>query len=125
MRRDGVAVVLPPAALVALPGQPFKVRAVLLVVIAVAVEQETQAQEFTRWLADRQYSREQKRKLIDGFFISDARLEIASEARAAGITTASLGNWLQKSSRDDIKSMPCLGLFREVLRQKHLNPGTS
>jgi len=84
-----------------------------------------QAQEFTRWLADRQYSREQKRKLIDGFFISDARLEIASEARAAGITTDELGNWLQKSSRDDIKSMPCLGLFREVLRQKHLNPGTS
>src|SRR6266536_654177 len=82
-------------------------------------------QEYTDWLATTGRSTAQRRKSISMFFIADTRIEIAEEARAADITVDTLGDWIDQYLDEDINAMPCLGLFREVLQQKHLDPGTT
>lgn len=82
-------------------------------------------QEFTDWLSGQKLTSVQKRKHIELFAIGDTGLEIAEEARFAGLTPDEMGDWIKTRAQGEIKLMPSLGLFGEVLQQKHLNPGTN
>ena len=82
-------------------------------------------QEFTNWLSTQSLISDQKRKRIEISVLSDTSIEVAKEAHAIGLTSDEMRIWLEKRARSEIRSMPTLGLFTEVLQQKHLNPGTN
>jgi hypothetical protein len=81
-------------------------------------------QRFTDWLAGSGRHRSAKDASIDVFFLSDLGTELPLAAASAGITPEGLGSWVQTSADRDVAAMPCLGLFREALREKHLNSST-
>ncbi|WP_147434737.1 hypothetical protein [Micromonospora musae] len=81
-------------------------------------------QGFTDWLAGENRTSQRKRQSIDVFFIADSMREMAQAAAEAGVSPEEMSVWLKKFSNEDITLMPSLGLFREALHQKHLNPGT-
>lgn len=78
---------------------------------------------FTAHLGSMRADSRQKSKLINTFFLGDTQLELARAAATAGISVSVFENWLHKQSNVEIAAMPALGLFREVMREKHLNPG--
>lgn len=82
-------------------------------------------QTFTDWLSGQSGTSAQKRKRIEAFVLSDMSVEIAHEAQSAGIAPDELRDWITSYARNEIRSMPSLGLFSEVLHQKHLNSGTN
>jgi len=79
-------------------------------------------QQFTRWLKTSGRDAQQRRQSTEGFFIADVRRELAKEAILSGFTTDELAEWLREHRRPDVADMPCLGLFREVLHEKTVNP---
>jgi len=81
-------------------------------------------QRFTAHLATMKADSRQKGKVINGFFVGDTRLELAQEATRAGLAVADFEEWLLSRSDAEFSAMPTLGLYREVMREKHLNPGT-
>ncbi len=86
----------------------------------------TQAnQRFSDWLDSEVRDSQQKRKLIDAFLLSDLRTEIAEEAYAAGVTLEQFRHWVfDQAALDDIRQLPGMGLFREMLHDRHLNKKT-
>jgi hypothetical protein len=68
---------------------------------------------------------QQKRKDISAFFLSDISIEVARAALATGTSVNEFSEWLKEGFDDDLQGMPALQLFREVLYEKHLNPGTN
>jgi hypothetical protein len=78
-------------------------------------------QGFTEWLASEKTGRELTRSRTNLYFIADARGEIAQAATQARISADQLHEWLITTADDDISAMPCLGLFREALHDKHVN----
>lgn len=84
----------------------------------------TLSQEFSDWLDAEQRDSRQKRKVIDGFLLSDLRKEIADESWAAGLTTSQLESWAIKHAMKEIGTFPAISLFREMLHNRHLNKGT-
>ncbi|NUW44862.1 hypothetical protein [Nonomuraea rhodomycinica] len=86
----------------------------------------TQAnQAFSDWLDGQNLDANQKRKAIDAFFLNDLVGEIAEESFAAGISTSQLSDWISSNSIKEIARMPALGIFREMLHNRHLNKGTT
>jgi len=82
-------------------------------------------QRFSNWLdSETRRTADQKRKSVDVLFMQDMRAEIAEEAYKAGLTPEELAHWLS-SPFLDIRDMPALGLYREMLQQRHLNVGTT
>lgn len=78
-------------------------------------------QQFTDWLAGESRESQQKRLTLDALFIADTKTEMAEEAARAGISTVNFSEWLHQHRDEDLRSMPSLGLFREVLFGLHLN----
>lgn len=82
-------------------------------------------QQFTDWLAQEPRDPHLRRLRTNLLFITDLSRELPEEALRAGITTAEMSEWTRQHSDIDIAAVPSLGLFREVLREKLLNPGTT
>lgn len=81
-------------------------------------------QAFTQHVAGLSQDSRQKRKLIKTFFITDTPLELAEGAVHANVSQAEFEEWIQTHSDNELAAMPSLGLFREVMCEKHLDPGT-
>jgi hypothetical protein len=81
-------------------------------------------QQFTDWLAQEPRDRYLRRQRTNLLFITDLSRELPEEALRAGITPDQMSDWTRQRSDTDFAALPSLGLFREVLREKLLNPGT-
>lgn len=82
-------------------------------------------QRFTDWLGSQpRDDRRLRYARTDAFFIADISNEVATECLRAGISAQEMSDWTLHRSSDDIAVMPSLGLFREAMREKVLNPGT-
>lgn len=81
-------------------------------------------QQMSGWLAERVSDRAAADRSVDAFFVDDTIYEIARAASAVGISHSQLMAWLQHQLPGDVPKMPSLGLFREVLRERHLNRNT-
>ncbi|MBH1936940.1 hypothetical protein I5Q34_22170 [Streptomyces sp. AV19] len=83
-------------------------------------------QKFGDWLDTHGGDAQQKRKAIDAWLFGDLRNQVAEESFAAGWSVAQVKVWgtgsrpVQQMSR-----LPALGLFREMLHERHLNRGTT
>lgn len=81
-------------------------------------------QQFTDWLGMQPRHPHLRRRRTNGIFINDLRKELVEEAARASITPEEMVDWIRNHSDDDIAELPSLGLFREVLHEKLINPGT-
>ncbi|MCA1706987.1 MAG: hypothetical protein LC808_28470 [Actinobacteria bacterium] len=79
-------------------------------------------QRFARFLADNPTGPEMKRRRTHAKFIADLGRELAEEAHRVGITPEQMRDWTLQQSEDDLRQMPALGLFREVLHEKLCDP---
>jgi hypothetical protein len=79
-------------------------------------------QQFSNWLDQEPRDSQQKRKAVDVLLLQDLQLELAEEAHSSGITPKQMSEWFwQHPAR--LAALPALGLFREVLQDRHLNRG--
>lgn len=78
-------------------------------------------QEMSDWIAEVRPSRQVADERLDRFFIEDTSYEISRAARAVGLGQSQLLAWVEHGAARDVPLMPSLGLFREVLRERHLN----
>ncbi|MEU7502729.1 hypothetical protein AB0B93_00200 [Streptomyces lavendulae] len=87
----------------------------------------TQAnQRFSDWLDGQGSDSQKKRKSIDVWLLQDLQREVAEESYTAGWTAGQLKDWASDSqSVQELGSLPSLGLFREMLHERHLNQGTT
>lgn len=82
-------------------------------------------QQFSDWLDGEDRTPQQKRKSIDALLLSDLRTEVAEEAHAAGVTLEQFQDWFPKQSIEDMGGLLALGMFRDMLHERHLNKGTT
>jgi len=82
-------------------------------------------QRFTDWLATEPRDPVQRRNRTKVAFLSDLRHELALAATQLGLTQAELAAWFEPLGDETIAKMPSLGIFREILHEKLLNPSTS
>lgn len=82
-------------------------------------------QFITDLLAEQQRDSQRRRLSTDIYFLDDTHKEMAEAAQAAGLKTEQLLLWIKADWKDDLASMPCLGLYREVLHEKQINGGTA
>lgn len=80
-----------------------------------------QFEEFARFLAENPTGRELKRRRTHAKFIGDLLLELVESARQAAIAPAQMNDWALHHSEGDLRGMPALGLYREVLHEKLCN----
>jgi hypothetical protein len=78
-------------------------------------------QQLSDWLTESRPSRQAADRALDQFFIADTAHEIARAAQAVSISRSQLEAWIEHGTARDVPLMPALGLFREVLRERHLN----
>lgn len=78
-------------------------------------------QQLSDLLAEARPDRQAADKMLNQFFIADTAYEIARAAQAVGITRSQLDAWIEHGTGRDVPLMPSLGLFREILRERHLN----
>jgi hypothetical protein len=57
--------------------------------------------------------------------MADLRPEIQEQATAAGLTDEQRQHWLSKQAAEDFRRLPALGLYREMMHDRHLNKGTA
>lgn len=81
-------------------------------------------QQFTDVVANHTGDSRQKRKLIMAYLLRDLRLEVADSASLANLSTPQFETWLSGPWDAEFSAMPSLGVFREVMCEKFLNPGT-
>ncbi len=67
---------------------------------------------------------QQKRKIIDAFLLKDLTAEMAHEAATAGLTTEQFEKWLKRYALKGYEGLHSIGLFREMMLNRHLNKGT-
>ncbi len=83
-------------------------------------------QRFSDWLDSQDGDSQKKRKAIDAWLFRDLQRELAEESYAAGLTAERLKEWGSASQPvQELAALPCLGLFREMLHERHLNKGTT
>lgn len=80
-----------------------------------------ETQRFHDWLCAQSLDSQQKRKLIDVHIMHDLRQEIAEAAALAGMSDEDFSEWLLKCWARDVSGLPALGLYRELLHERHLN----
>lgn len=78
-------------------------------------------QQMSDWIAQSRPSRQVADQQLNRFFIDDTAYEIARAAHAIGLSQSQLRAWVEHGAARDVPLMPSLGLFREVLRERHLN----
>lgn len=79
-------------------------------------------QQFSDWLDQESRDSQQKRKAVDALLLQDLQMEMAEEAHSSGITPQQMSEWFWQH-RTRMAALPALGLFREVLQDRHLNRG--
>ncbi len=77
---------------------------------------------FATFLAENPTGPEMKRRRTYAKFIADLGRELPEEAHRAGITPEQMSDWTLRHGEDDVRQMPALGLFREVLHEKLCDP---
>ncbi len=75
-------------------------------------------QRFAGFLQDNPTGKEMKRRRTHARFIADLERELAEAAQRATITPEEMSDWRLNYSDEDLRYMPALGLFREVLHEK-------
>ena len=75
-------------------------------------------QQFATFLQNNPSGKELKRRRTHARFIADLRSELPEEAHQAGVRPEELLDWICNHSEQDLRQMPGLGLFREVLHEK-------
>lgn len=81
--------------------------------------------QFTDSLSEVAGSRSERDRMVDVFFLTDTTPELATVLTTEGIATQDVDEWIQQHQDGEVADMPSLGLFREVLRGRHLNPGST
>lgn len=79
-------------------------------------------QRFATFLKDNPTEREMRRRRTHAKFIVDLGTEIAEEAHAADLRLEEMSDWTLHQSESDLRDMPALGLFREVLHERLCDP---
>jgi hypothetical protein len=79
-------------------------------------------QQFSDWLDQDPRNSKQKRKPVDDLLLDDLQLELEEEAVSSGITQEQASEW-RRQHRARLEALPALGLFREVLYDRHLLAG--
>ena len=59
-----------------------------------------------------------KRRRTHVKFIADLGRELPEEAHRAGVTSKEMSDWTLNHSEEELRLMPALGLYREVLHEK-------
>lgn len=80
---------------------------------------------FTESLAEVAGSRSVRDRMVDGFFLVDAVPELEAVLASEGIALEEVEGWIERHQDGEVAGMPSMGLFREVLRGRHLNPGST
>ena len=78
----------------------------------------------TGWIDGESRDPGQRRQRTRAIFLEDLSPEIASAAVLAGITRDDVLQWAAECDEGVIEHLPSLGVFRELLHEKLLNPGT-
>lgn len=81
-------------------------------------------QGYTDWLGSESHAPGLRRPRTNIFFLADLTTELAAAAGEAAITPEQLSEWVRTRSDAAITTMPALGLYREALREKLLDPAT-
>lgn len=81
-------------------------------------------QKLTDRLAQESRDRASFDRIIDDFLIHDTIPEIAEAVTLSGISHGQIQAWIEHSASEAVTRMPSLGLFREAIREKHLDPKT-
>jgi hypothetical protein len=79
-------------------------------------------QQFSDWLDQEPRDTQQKRKAVDVLLLQDLQRELAEEAHSSGITPEQMSEWVGQH-RARFAALPALGLFREILHDRHLSRG--
>jgi len=79
-------------------------------------------QRFATFLADNPSGKDLRRRRTHAQFLADLGRELPEEACRAGVTATEMSDWALHHSEDDLRAMPVLGLFREVLHEKLCDP---
>lgn len=82
----------------------------------------TSFMDFAAFLDSDPAGPEMKRRRTHAKFISDVQMELVQAVQQAGIAPAQLSDWTLTQSEDDIRALPSLGLYREVMHEKLCNP---
>jgi hypothetical protein len=89
--------------------------------MSIAPGWASEFQEFATFLQDNPSGKELKRLRTHAKFIADLGRELPEEAHRAGVTSEEMSDWILNHSEEDLRRMPALGLFREVLHEKLSN----
>ena len=81
-----------------------------------------QFQGFASFLAQDPTGPELKRRRTHLKFIDDLGRELAEGAHQAGVSPDEMSDWTIHHSEHDLRDMPALGLYREVIHEKLCNP---
>lgn len=81
-----------------------------------------QFERFAKFLAEDPTGPEMKRRRTHAKFIADLGRELPEEAHRARITPEQVSDWTLHHSETDLRNLPVLGLYREVLHEKLCNP---
>jgi len=79
-------------------------------------------QQFSDWLDQESRDSQQKRKAVDVLLLQDLQRELAEEAHSSGITPMQMSSWVRQHAVR-LAELPALGVFREILHDRHLNQG--
>jgi hypothetical protein len=80
-------------------------------------------QSFADFLRDNPRGRELLRQRTWAKFVSDSSKELVEESWSIGITPAQMSEWTMQHAEADVRRMPSLGLFREVIHEKLSDTG--
>lgn len=81
-----------------------------------------QFERFAKFLAENPTGPEMKRRRTHAKFIADLGRELPEEAHRARIPPEQMSDWVLRHSETDLRNLPALGLYREVLHEKLCNP---
>lgn len=82
----------------------------------------TEMKQFAEFLAANPGGRELGRKRTDAKFFADLWLEMPVEASACRLSPEQMSDWFWNRFDEDIRRSPSLGLFREVLHDRLIDP---
>lgn len=75
-------------------------------------------QQFADFLGQNPPGKELKRRRTLARFVADLDSELCEAARGAGVSQADVSDWIRSHCENDIRKLPALGLFREVVHEK-------
>ena len=82
-------------------------------------------QRLNDWLAAEPRDRRQRRERTRVIFLADMPHELAAAAHQVGLSEIQLREWLDGWTDEAIAELPSLGIFRELMHEKLLDPRTT